>query len=58
MPTLSKLEQRYLRNTLTVWMVLVFLYAGFWWAVPFSYGTLVIVFLVCSFVYGLWFLRG
>jgi hypothetical protein len=57
MTELNALQLRYLRNSLTTWVLLVALYSTFWWALPFGYGELTVAVITGAFIYGGWLFR-
>ena len=53
---MKKLQVRYFRNAMTAWAIVVFTYFCLYWAVPWlTYSMLNVIFLIGTFVYGLWY---
>jgi len=49
---LDRKQRLYICRGLASWLVLLFLYSTFWWAIPFSYGELLTVWSLGVLIYG------
>ena len=49
---LDRKQRLYIMSSLAVWLVVVFLYAAFWWAIPLSYGQVLVIYFIGALIYG------
>lgn len=55
---MNSIQLRFIRITLTGWLVVAFLYSALYWLLPFTYGQLVALYMLAALCYGLRYFSG